>query len=109
MFQVSFKKLFNEDISSILCNFDYCRFRNKKHFKCLWIIIYTNRSSPCIFAVLYYNMSLDVNRKAESPSRFYFSSDGTPDVVTGSMQVSSTKVSCKTHEAFMRVMETSFY
>ncbi|XP_036900240.1 integrin alpha-4 [Sturnira hondurensis] len=54
------------------------------------------------YIVLYYNMSLDVNRKAESPSRFYFSSNGTPDVVTGSMKVLSTEATCRTHEAFMR-------
>lgn len=48
-------------------------------------------------------MSLDVNRKAESPSRFYFSSNGTSDVITGSMKVSSTEANCRTHQAFMRV------
>ncbi|XP_054418334.1 integrin alpha-4 isoform X2 [Pteronotus mesoamericanus] len=54
------------------------------------------------YIVLYYNMSLDVNRKAESPSRFYFSSNGTPDMVTGRMNVSSTVASCSTRQAFMR-------
>ncbi|XP_003406015.2 integrin alpha-4 isoform X1 [Loxodonta africana] len=52
--------------------------------------------------VLVYNMSLDVNRKAESPSRFYFSSNGTSDVITGSIQVSSRAANCRTHQAFMR-------
>ncbi|XP_036109549.1 integrin alpha-4 isoform X3 [Molossus molossus] len=54
------------------------------------------------YIVLFYNMSLDVNRKAESPSRFYFSSNGTSDVMTGSMKVSSTITNCRTHQAFMR-------
>ncbi|XP_004701526.1 integrin alpha-4 [Echinops telfairi] len=54
------------------------------------------------YIVLFYNMSLDVNRKAESPLRFYFSSNGTSDGVTGSIRVSSTGVSCRTHQAFMR-------
>ncbi|KAM8787764.1 integrin alpha-4 [Rhynchonycteris naso] len=54
------------------------------------------------YIVLLYNMSLDVNRKAESPSRFYFSSNGTSDVITGSMRVSSTVAHCRTHQAFMR-------
>uniref|UniRef100_A0A8D1T1N0 Integrin subunit alpha 4 n=1 Tax=Sus scrofa TaxID=9823 RepID=A0A8D1T1N0_PIG len=54
------------------------------------------------YIVLFYNMSLDVNRKAESPSRFYFSSNGTSDVITGSMKVSSTQATCRTHQAFMR-------
>ncbi|KAM5267767.1 integrin alpha-4 isoform 2-T5 [Hipposideros larvatus] len=54
------------------------------------------------YIVLFYNMSLDVNRKAESPSRFYFSSDGTFDVITGSLKVSSREANCRTHQAFMR-------
>ncbi|XP_066089785.1 integrin alpha-4 [Saccopteryx bilineata] len=54
------------------------------------------------YIVLFYNMSLDVNRKAESPSRFYFSSNGTSDGITGSMRVSSTVANCRTHQAFMR-------
>ncbi|EHB09171.1 Integrin alpha-4 [Heterocephalus glaber] len=54
------------------------------------------------YIVLFYNMSLDVNRKAESPSRFYFSSNGTSDVITGSIQVSSRRANCRTHQAFMR-------
>ncbi|XP_006921312.1 integrin alpha-4 [Pteropus alecto] len=54
------------------------------------------------YIVLFYNMSLDVNRKAETPSRFYFSSNGTSDVITGSMKVSSAVANCRTHQAFMR-------
>ncbi|CAK7308136.1 Integrin alpha-4 [Vulpes lagopus] len=54
------------------------------------------------YIVLLYNMSLDVNRKIDSPSRFYFSSNGTSDVITGSMKVSSKVPNCRTHQAFMR-------
>ncbi|XP_004375514.1 integrin alpha-4 [Trichechus manatus latirostris] len=52
--------------------------------------------------VLFYNVSLDVNRKAETPSRFYFSSDGTSEVITRSIQLSSGGVYCTAHQAFMR-------
>ncbi|XP_032212007.1 integrin alpha-4 isoform X1 [Mustela erminea] len=54
------------------------------------------------YIVLFYNMSLDVNRKIDSPSRFYFSSNGTSDVITGSIKVSSRVANCKTHQAFLR-------
>ncbi|GAB1286479.1 Alpha-4 integrin [Apodemus speciosus] len=54
------------------------------------------------YIVLFYNVSLDMHRKAESPSRFYFSSNGTSDVITGSIRVSSGGEKCRTHQAFMR-------
>uniref|UniRef100_H0XEQ2 Integrin subunit alpha 4 n=2 Tax=Otolemur garnettii TaxID=30611 RepID=H0XEQ2_OTOGA len=54
------------------------------------------------YIVLFYNMSLDVNRKAESPSRFYFSSNGTSDIIIGRIKVSSRVTKCTTHQAFMR-------
>ncbi|XP_047578288.1 integrin alpha-4 [Lutra lutra] len=54
------------------------------------------------YIVLFYNMSLDVNRKIDSPSRFYFSSNGTSDVITGSIKVSSRVANCRTHQAFLR-------
>ncbi|XP_060033606.1 integrin alpha-4 [Erinaceus europaeus] len=54
------------------------------------------------YIVLFYNMSLDVSRKAESPSRFYFSSNGTSDVITGSIRVSSGVTNCHTYQTFMR-------
>nr|XP_010989798.1 integrin alpha-4 isoform X1 [Camelus dromedarius] len=54
------------------------------------------------YIVLFYNMSLDVNRKAETPSRFYFSSNGTSDVITSSIKITSRVVNCRTHQAFMR-------
>ncbi|XP_048201099.1 integrin alpha-4 [Perognathus longimembris pacificus] len=54
------------------------------------------------YIVLFYNVSLDVNRKAESPSRFYFSINGTSDVMNGIIQVSSRGATCRTNQAFMR-------
>lgn len=54
------------------------------------------------YIVLFYNVSLDVHRKAETPSRFYFFSNGTSDVITGSIRVSSSGEKCRTHQAFMR-------
>ncbi|XP_004674531.2 PREDICTED: integrin alpha-4 [Condylura cristata] len=54
------------------------------------------------YIVLFYNISLDVNRKTETPPRFYFSSNGTSDVITGSMKVSNRVASCQTHQTFMR-------
>ncbi|XP_074220090.1 integrin alpha-4 isoform X3 [Camelus bactrianus] len=54
------------------------------------------------YIVLFYNMSLDVNRKAETPSRFYFSSNGTSDVITSSIKITSRVANCRTHQAFMR-------
>ncbi|XP_038193581.1 integrin alpha-4 [Arvicola amphibius] len=54
------------------------------------------------YIVLFYNVSLDVHRKAETPSRFYFISNGTSDMITGSMGVSSSGEKCRTHQAFMR-------
>ncbi|XP_006210288.2 integrin alpha-4 [Vicugna pacos] len=54
------------------------------------------------YIVLFYNMSLDVNRKAETPSRFYFSSNGTSDVITSSIKITSRMANCRTHQAFMR-------
>jgi mucosal vascular addressin cell adhesion protein 1 len=66
-----------------------------------------NHDAFSVFAVLFYNVSLDVHRKAESPSRFYFFSNGTSDVITGSIRVSSSGEKCRTHQAFMRVRETT--
>lgn len=54
------------------------------------------------YIVLFYNVSLDVHRKAESPSRFYFFSNGTSDTITRSIRVSSSGEKCRTHQAFMR-------
>ncbi|XP_059784248.1 integrin alpha-4 isoform X1 [Balaenoptera ricei] len=86
---------------------------NRTHFNCIenelpsvcmdltLCFSYKGKEVPG-YIVLFYNMSLDVNRKAESPSRFYFSSNGTSDVITGSIKVSSRVANCKTHQAFMR-------
>ncbi|XP_012978179.1 integrin alpha-4 [Mesocricetus auratus] len=52
--------------------------------------------------ILFYNVSLDVHRKAESPSRFYFFSNGTSDTITGNIRVSISEEKCRTHQAFMR-------
>lgn len=61
------------------------------------------------FAVLFYNVSLDVHRKAETPARFYFFSNGTSDMITGSVGVSSSGEKCRTHQAFMRVRKASYH
>ncbi|XP_027721802.1 integrin alpha-4 isoform X1 [Vombatus ursinus] len=62
---------------------------------------YRGREVPG-YIVLLYNVSLDVGRKAETPSRFYFSSNGTSDVISGSINVSNITENCKKHQAFMR-------
>ncbi|XP_056650073.1 integrin alpha-4 isoform X2 [Monodelphis domestica] len=62
---------------------------------------YRGREVPG-YIVLFYNVSLDVNRKAETPSRFYFSSNGTSDVISGSINVSNITENCRKHQAFMR-------
>ncbi|KAL6077484.1 hypothetical protein STEG23_032286 [Scotinomys teguina] len=54
------------------------------------------------YITLSYNVSLDVHRKAESPPRFYFLSNGTSDTITGSIRVYSSGDKCRTHQAFMR-------
>ncbi|XP_041495733.1 integrin alpha-4 [Microtus oregoni] len=62
---------------------------------------YKGKAVPS-YIVLFYNVSLDVHRKAETPSRFYFFSNGTSDMITGSVGVSSSGEKCRTHQAFMR-------
>ncbi|XP_074071671.1 integrin alpha-4 isoform X2 [Macrotis lagotis] len=62
---------------------------------------YRGREVPG-YIVLHYNMSLDVGRKTETPSRFYFSSNGTSDTISGSINVSNSTEKCKKHQAFMR-------
>ncbi|XP_068924669.1 integrin alpha-4 isoform X1 [Petaurus breviceps papuanus] len=62
---------------------------------------YRGREVPG-YIVLFYNMSLDVGRKAETPSRFYFSSNGTSDVISGTINVFNVTENCKKHQAFMR-------
>lgn len=69
---------------------------------------YANHGSSLFCAVLFYNVSLDVHRKAETPSRFYFFSNGTSDMITGSVGVSSSGEKCRTHQAFMRVRKAYY-
>ncbi|XP_029461777.1 integrin alpha-4 [Rhinatrema bivittatum] len=52
--------------------------------------------------VLHYNVTIDVNRKVGSPARFYFSSNGTSDVTSGSTEIYKSRINCKTHAAFMK-------
>ncbi|XP_066491235.1 integrin alpha-4 [Tiliqua scincoides] len=52
--------------------------------------------------VLLYNLNLDVGRRADTAARFHFSSNGTSEVTSGSIEIYNTNVTCRTHEAFMR-------
>uniref|UniRef100_A0A8D0HTS4 Integrin subunit alpha 4 n=1 Tax=Sphenodon punctatus TaxID=8508 RepID=A0A8D0HTS4_SPHPU len=54
------------------------------------------------YIVLLYNLSVDVNRKVDTPARFYFSSNGTSDMTSGSIVIYRKNATCKTHQAFMR-------
>lgn len=54
--------------------------------------------------VLLYNLSVDVNRKVDTQARFYFSSNGTSDKISGNVKIYSKNIACKDHPAFMRVM-----
>lgn len=56
------------------------------------------------FAVLLYNLSVDVNRRVDTQARFYFSSNGTSDTISGNVKIYSKNTACKDHPAFMRVM-----
>ncbi|XP_075465024.1 integrin alpha-4 isoform X2 [Ascaphus truei] len=51
--------------------------------------------------VLHYNISSDVRRKTGTPARFYFSSNGTSDIISRTMEM-KTSANCKIHQAFMR-------
>ncbi|NWW45986.1 ITA4 protein, partial [Pedionomus torquatus] len=62
---------------------------------------YTGREVPG-YIVLLYNLSVDVNRKADTQARFYFSSNGTSDTISGSVKIYSKNIACKDHPAFMR-------
>lgn len=59
------------------------------------------------FAVLLYNLSVDVNRKVDTQARFYFSFNGTSDAISGNVKIYNKNVACKDHPAFMRVMNFS--
>lgn len=56
------------------------------------------------FVVLLYNLSVDVNRKEDTQARFYFSSNGTYDTISGRVKIYNSITACKDHPAFMRVM-----
>ncbi|NWY02071.1 ITA4 protein, partial [Nothoprocta ornata] len=62
---------------------------------------YKGREVPG-YIVLLYNLSVDVNRKADTQARFYFSSNGTSDTISGSIKIYSKKIACNDHPAFMR-------
>ncbi|XP_067155080.1 integrin alpha-4 isoform X2 [Apteryx mantelli] len=62
---------------------------------------YTGREVPG-YIVLFYNLSVDVNRKADTQARFYFSSNGTSDTTSGNIKIYSKNIACKDHPAFMR-------
>ncbi|EMP26358.1 Integrin alpha-4 [Chelonia mydas] len=60
------------------------------------------------FVVLLYDLSVDVSRKTNTPARFYFSSNGTSDMVSGSMQIYNSNVTCKSHPAFLKMVFARF-
>uniref|UniRef100_A0A8B9MBZ3 Integrin subunit alpha 4 n=1 Tax=Accipiter nisus TaxID=211598 RepID=A0A8B9MBZ3_9AVES len=62
---------------------------------------YTGREVPG-YIVLLYNLSVDVNRKVDTQARFYFSSNGTSDKISGNVKIYSKNIACKDHPAFMR-------
>ncbi|XP_035425462.1 integrin alpha-4 [Cygnus atratus] len=62
---------------------------------------YTGREVPD-YIVLFYNLSVDVNRKMDTPARFYFSVNGTSDTTSGNIKINSKNIACKDHPAFMR-------
>ncbi|NXV03322.1 ITA4 protein, partial [Cettia cetti] len=62
---------------------------------------YRGREVPG-YIVLLYNLSVDVNRKEDTQARFYFSSNGTYDTISGKVKIYSNITVCKDHPAFMR-------
>uniref|UniRef100_A0A8C4YHM2 Integrin subunit alpha 4 n=1 Tax=Gopherus evgoodei TaxID=1825980 RepID=A0A8C4YHM2_9SAUR len=62
---------------------------------------YPGRDVPG-YVVLLYDLSVDVSRKTNTPARFYFSSNGTSDMVSGSMEIYNSNVTCKSHLAFLK-------
>ncbi|KAG2459270.1 integrin alpha-4 [Polypterus senegalus] len=51
---------------------------------------------------LLYNVTSDVLRKKDLPFRFYFLGNGTSNSTTGSIHVQHNRLTCVTHQAFMR-------
>ncbi|NXP54235.1 ITA4 protein, partial [Heliornis fulica] len=62
---------------------------------------YSGREVPG-YIVLLYNLSVDVNRKVDSQARFYFSSNGTSDIISGNIKIYSKSLACKEHPLFLR-------
>nr|XP_006121755.2 integrin alpha-4 [Pelodiscus sinensis] len=52
--------------------------------------------------VLLYELNIDVSRKTNTPARFYFSSNGTSDMISGSMDIFNSNVTCRNHSAFLK-------
>ncbi|NP_001081444.1 integrin alpha-4 precursor [Xenopus laevis] len=71
------------------------------------------------YIVMFYNITSDVRRKSGTPARFYFVSNGSSDVISGTVEIRQKSANCKTHQAFMRKdtrdiftpihMESSYY
>ncbi|NXL90044.1 ITA4 protein, partial [Alectura lathami] len=62
---------------------------------------YTGREVPG-FVVLFYNLTVDVNRRVDTQARFYFSANGTSDTTSGKIKIYGKNITCKDHPAFMR-------
>ncbi|NXB99618.1 ITA4 protein, partial [Orthonyx spaldingii] len=62
---------------------------------------YRGREVPG-YIVLLYNLSVDVSRKEDTQARFYFSSNGTYDTISGKVKIYNNVTACKDHPAFMR-------
>uniref|UniRef100_A0A8C8VEW0 Integrin subunit alpha 4 n=1 Tax=Pelusios castaneus TaxID=367368 RepID=A0A8C8VEW0_9SAUR len=54
------------------------------------------------YVVLLYHISVDVSRKTDTPARFYFSSNGTSDMILGSIKIHNGSVTCESHAAFLK-------
>ncbi|XP_067405189.1 integrin alpha-4 [Emydura macquarii macquarii] len=52
--------------------------------------------------VLLYHLSVDVNRKTNTPARFYFLFNGTSDMISESIEIYNSNVTCKSHPAFFK-------
>ncbi|XP_042311278.1 integrin alpha-4 [Sceloporus undulatus] len=63
---------------------------------------YKGRTVPG-YIVLLYNLILDGHRRPDTAARFYFASNGTSEMTSGSIKIYNSKnVTCTTHQAFMR-------
>ncbi|XP_074857267.1 integrin alpha-4 [Carettochelys insculpta] len=64
-------------------------------------LTYKGRDVPG-YIVLLYDLHVDVSRKANTPARFYFSPNGTSDMISGNMKIYNSNVTCKSHPAFLK-------